>query len=108
MIVSDLLHEFGPGVWKDVYIHLLRILTAAGGDKINELDKRYRFRQRRTKKRIVIAYYLRHRFRSVPSFGRDTIRRFQAKCSELKRPAAYEYEDILLVSPLTSWAGRQL
>ena len=35
------MHEFELGVWKAVFTHLVRILIAAGGDIIQELDKRY-------------------------------------------------------------------
>ena len=38
------------------------------------------------------------RFRQVPSFGRDTIRRFQKNVSGLKRLVARDFEDILQVS----------
>lgn len=37
-------------------------------------------------------------FRLVPSFGRDTIRRFANDVSDLKQLAARDYEDILQVS----------
>ncbi len=40
MLVPDLLHEFELGVWKAVFTHLLRILYAAGGDLIQELNRR--------------------------------------------------------------------
>lgn len=40
MFVVDLLHEFELGVWKAIFTHLLRILIAAGGDRIQELNKR--------------------------------------------------------------------
>ena len=36
-------------------------------------------------------------FRQVPTFGRDTIRRFGGSVSALKRPAARTFEDILQV-----------
>ena len=36
----------------------------------------------------------------VPSFGRDTIRRFARNVSELKKMAAQDFEDILQVSNL--------
>lgn len=38
------------------------------------------------------------RFRLVPSFGRDTIRRFTSNISELKQLAARDFEDLLQVS----------
>jgi hypothetical protein len=41
MFVPDLLHEFELGVWKAVFIHLMRILYAAGGDTIQTLNERY-------------------------------------------------------------------
>ena len=42
MLVVDLLHEFELGVWKAIFIHLLRILYAAapGGWLIAELNRR--------------------------------------------------------------------
>jgi hypothetical protein len=40
MFVIDLLHEFELGVWKAVFIHLLRILFAKGGTAIQDLNKR--------------------------------------------------------------------
>jgi len=36
-------------------------------------------------------------FRQIPSFGRDTIRRFANNISELKKLAARDFEDLLLV-----------
>ena len=41
MLVPDLLHEFELGVWKAVFAHLIRILYAAGGDLIQELNRQY-------------------------------------------------------------------
>jgi hypothetical protein len=37
------------------------------------------------------------RFREVPGFGRDTIRRFGRNVSEMKQFAARNYEDLLQV-----------
>jgi hypothetical protein len=37
-------------------------------------------------------------FRMIPTFGRDTIRRFTSNTSELKKMAARNYEDFLQVS----------
>lgn len=39
------------------------------------------------------------RFRQIPSFGRDTIRRFSSNVSELKKLGARDFEDILQVGP---------
>ncbi|KAH7923645.1 hypothetical protein BV22DRAFT_1015047 [Leucogyrophana mollusca] len=74
MLVVDLLHEFELGVWKAIFIHLLRILNSLKGGTLNELDRRYR---------------------QVPTFGRDTIRRFSANSSEMKKLAARDFEDLL-------------
>lgn len=38
MLVVDLMHEVELGVWKDIFIHLLRILD--GLNKAQELDQR--------------------------------------------------------------------
>ena len=38
--MPDLLHELELGVVKATFIHCLRILLAAGGDKVQELNIR--------------------------------------------------------------------
>ncbi|KAF7975060.1 hypothetical protein HWV62_10563 [Athelia sp. TMB] len=76
-LLTDLMHEFELGVWKGLLIHLLRILEAH--------DK--------TTKTTIREFN--ERFRSVPSFGKDTIRRFVNDVSELKQLAARDYEDLL-------------
>lgn len=43
MLVVDFLHEFELGVWKAIFIHLIRILYAEDSDLVNELDRRYVF-----------------------------------------------------------------
>ena len=40
MLAVDLLHEFELGVWKGIFIHLLRILTAINPMLLNTLDQR--------------------------------------------------------------------
>ncbi|KZP26571.1 hypothetical protein FIBSPDRAFT_781724, partial [Athelia psychrophila] len=89
MLVVDLLHEFELGVWKYVFVHLIRLLGAAcgaaarkqqgegplpPGSLVDELDKRYRL---------------------VPSFGRSTIRAFATNASAMKKLAARDFEDLL-------------
>ncbi|KAI0038496.1 hypothetical protein FA95DRAFT_1505601, partial [Auriscalpium vulgare] len=76
MLVVDLLHEFELGIWKAVFTHLLRILYALGGDRIAVLNERYR---------------------QMPTFGRDTIRKFSDNVSEMKKLAARDFEDMLQV-----------
>jgi hypothetical protein len=41
MLLVDLMHEFELGVWKALFIHLLRMLNAMDKSLINELDRRY-------------------------------------------------------------------
>lgn len=43
MLVVDLMHEFEQGVWKVLFIHLLRMLDSKGSSLINELDLQYMF-----------------------------------------------------------------
>ena len=40
MLVVDLMHEFELGVWKALFIHLLRILNAYDPNSLNHLDSR--------------------------------------------------------------------
>ncbi|KAH7917181.1 hypothetical protein BV22DRAFT_1052620, partial [Leucogyrophana mollusca] len=77
MLVVDLLHEFELGVWKALFTHLIRILSAAGVGEalVHELDRRS--------------------YRLVPTFGRDTIRKFASNTSEMKKMAARNFEDLL-------------
>jgi hypothetical protein len=41
MLVIDILHDFELGIWKALFIHLLRILNAADKTLVDELDRRY-------------------------------------------------------------------
>jgi hypothetical protein len=41
MMAVDLLHEFELGVWRSLFIHLLRILESVNPDLLHELDRRY-------------------------------------------------------------------
>jgi hypothetical protein len=77
MFVPDLLHEFELGVWKATFTHLIRVLFAVGGDGIQQLNAR---------------------FRMVPTFGRDTIRKFSNNVSAMKKLAARDFEDMLQAS----------
>ena len=40
MFVVDLMHEFELGVWKALFIHLIRILEAVDKTLVDELDRR--------------------------------------------------------------------
>ncbi|KJA21107.1 hypothetical protein HYPSUDRAFT_141225, partial [Hypholoma sublateritium FD-334 SS-4] len=76
IFLVDFMHEFELGVWKKVFIHLLRILECVPG-AIDELNRRYR---------------------KMPTFGRDSIRRFSNNVSELKKLGARDYENLLQCS----------
>lgn len=92
MFVVDLLHEFELGVAKGVITQLIRILYAIGGDAISVFNERFDI--------YFSSYSFAHkdrRFRSVPTFGRDTIRRFHTNVSALTKLAARDFEDILQV-----------
>ncbi|KZV72799.1 hypothetical protein PENSPDRAFT_750617 [Peniophora sp. CONT] len=76
MFVPDMLHDFELGVWKAIFLQILRIYNQIDGaiDKLNE------------------RYWL------VPGFGRDTIRPFHWNVSDLKHQAGRDYEDLLQCS----------
>jgi hypothetical protein len=40
MLVIDLMHDFELGVWKALFIHLLRMLNAVDKVLVDELDRR--------------------------------------------------------------------
>ena len=93
LFVPDLLHEFELGVWKSTLTHLIRILHAAGGDKVQEFNRRYVQFTGHT----YIPKLLAHRYRAMPTFGRDTIRRFVSNMADLKKMAGRDFEDSLQV-----------
>ncbi|KAG6904966.1 hypothetical protein DXG01_005923, partial [Tephrocybe rancida] len=74
MLVVDILHEWEVGTWKSILIHLIRLVHESKGNNVGLLDARYR---------------------QIPTFGRDTIRKFAANTSELKRLGARDFADLL-------------
>ncbi|KAJ3542953.1 hypothetical protein NMY22_g3318 [Coprinellus aureogranulatus] len=74
MLAVDVLHEVEIGVWKSLFIHLLRLLETIDTSLVGTLN---------------------NRFRQLPTYGRDTIRRFSKNVSDRKQFGAREYEDIL-------------
>ncbi|KAI0758552.1 hypothetical protein BD413DRAFT_457385, partial [Trametes elegans] len=64
MFAPDLMHEFELGVWKGTFLHLMRLLHAQGKDMVVEYDRR---------------------MRKMPTYGRDTIRRFWNSVSRQTR-----------------------
>ena len=84
------MHEFELGVWKAILIHLLRILDCVG--RLALLNERCDYHLAMNWYRLTLS-----RFRKVPTYGDDTIRRFCRNVSDLKQMAARVYEDILQV-----------
>ncbi|CDO69624.1 hypothetical protein BN946_scf184851.g12 [Trametes cinnabarina] len=74
LFAPDLMHEFELGVWKGTFMHLLRLLVAQGGTAVQEFNGR---------------------MRQMPTFRRDTIRKFWHDVSARKQLAARDYEDFL-------------
>jgi hypothetical protein len=101
MLVVDILHDFELGVWKVLFIHLIRMLNAVDKTLVDELDRRYAIYRCRTLIPYANVEHQSSRFRQVPTFGRDTIRHFSSNISELKKLAARDFEDILQVSSET-------
>src|ERR1700683_3923706 len=96
MLLVDLMHEFELGVWRGLFIHLLRMLKSVNKDLVRELDCRYVPNLMNDSERSLI--FSAPSFREVPTFGGDTIRRFSSNVSELKKLAARDFEDLLQVS----------
>ncbi|KAG6905246.1 hypothetical protein DXG01_003988 [Tephrocybe rancida] len=74
MLVVDILHEWEVGTWKAILIHLIRLVYETKGNNVALLDARYR---------------------QIPTFGKDTIRKFTSNTSELKRLGARDFADLL-------------
>ena len=90
IFVPDLLHEFELGVWKAVFIHLMQILYAAGGDAIQTLNERYV-----NLRHIISSNLFSTRYCQVPTFGWDTIWKFSNNVSSMKNLAGQDFEDLL-------------
>ena len=101
MLVVDLMHEFELGVWKALFVHLLRILNAENPMLVHTLDQRYATAKISSFKSHAHAF---QSFRQVPTFGRDTIRQFANNISKLKKLAACDFEDILQVSYILQYS----
>jgi len=94
MLAVDMMHEFELGVWKTLFTHILRVLYAASGPSgalIDVLNERY------WRTFVGDMWLTPSRFRQVPTFGLSTIRSFRDNVSEMKRLAAWDYEDLLQV-----------
>jgi hypothetical protein len=94
MFVVDLMHEVELNVFKSLFIHLLRILNSVDGALVVELDRRYADLSRHLFVETLTSV---QRFREIPSFGKDTIRRFSNNVSGLRKLAARDFENIFQV-----------
>lgn len=92
MLVPDFMHEFELGVFKQFFMHFLRILYTYGNDTITELN--YRCPEFFYSIGAVLTII---RFRLIPTFGQSTVRRFTRNTSALKQMAAWNYQAILVV-----------
>lgn len=94
MLVVDVLHEVHLGIEKAVLTHLFRIIHSFTSS-LTIVDKRY--------VELNLVCWLctteasRFRYRLVPTFGRDTIRRFAENMSAMKKLAARDFEDMIQV-----------
>lgn len=95
LLTVDLLHEVELGVWKALYIHILRIIQASSREGHDILDRRYACDQRMMKRLPNMMDHF--RLRCVPKFGKDTIRNFTSNASHMRKIAAHDYEDVLQV-----------
>ncbi|KAF4568042.1 hypothetical protein EYR36_010050 [Pleurotus pulmonarius] len=77
IFLPDLLHELELGVWKAVFMHLIRMLHFIGPTAVAALNSRYR---------------------RVPTFSAGTIRRFHNDAAAMKKLAGRDYEDLLQCS----------
>ena len=99
MLAPDFMHEFELGVWKTLFTHIIRVLWAKvpDGSSVLKLNDRYAYFWHDWGA-VDNAETICTRFRQVPPFGTDTIRRFTTDTSEMKKLAARDFEDILQVS----------
>ncbi|KAJ3543473.1 hypothetical protein NMY22_g3125 [Coprinellus aureogranulatus] len=77
-LVVDVLHEFEIGVWKRLYIHMMRLLHVFSSEE-----------------GVTLSAELDSRYRAMPAFGRDKIRKFPLNASQMKRKAARDFENLL-------------
>ena len=93
MLMPDFMHEFKLGIWKATLTHLIQLLYEVGNDAVQEFNARYV-----SYFLIILNFQLKIvRFRLVPTFGHDTIRKFSSNISGLTKLAARDFEDILQV-----------
>lgn len=89
----DIMHDVELGDGKAFITHVLRLFQAEGGGAIEEFDARLVLSNGKSITLLNVRS-----FRKVPTFGRDTIRRFGGSVSSLKKMTARGFEDIIQVS----------
>lgn len=95
VLVVDLLHKFEIGMWKMLFVHLLRIIVLHDKCLIHELDQRYGS----SEWTCFIQLSSPIRYRQTLTFGQATIWKFLSNSSDMKRMAAHNFEDLLQVWP---------
>ena len=97
MLVVDFMHEFELGVWKNLFMHLIRILyvAAPGGKLVAVLDERCDDELTDSRYHVIESSQI-VRYRAIPQYG-EVIRRFANNASEMKKLAAHDFEDLLQV-----------
>ena len=95
----DVLHEVEIGVWKSLFIHLLRLLeTIPGTGQETVLNSRFVSPVYSLPSlRLLKLKFPPCRFCQIPAFGQDTIQRFQHDVSAMKQFRVRDFEDLLQV-----------
>lgn len=99
MLRADRLHDVEIGEVKKLITHLIRILHTVGEDAVQQFNARFALVSIR--RSPLSDCSICSRFRKVPVFGRNTIRRFTVNVSELPQFAAHNYEDVFQVCRFT-------
>jgi hypothetical protein len=86
------MHEC-QGTWQALLVHLVQILDCIDERLKDEMDRRYESAFSLQFDVLTAA----SRYRLVPSFGRDGVRRISCNVSQFKKLTAHEYEDLLQV-----------
>lgn len=96
LLTVDLLHEVELGVWKALFVHIIRILSTHSAKSVTMLDKRWETIPTLQWPFYANSYKMENRFRLIAPFG-ERIRRFANNASQMKRLAAHNFEDLLQV-----------
>lgn len=103
LLTVDLLHEVELGVWKALFTHIIRMLSAHSPESVHKLDQRYSHHSVAIYRRFNPSKSPNVRFRLIKPFGKDKIRRFSNNASQMKKLAAHHFEDLLQVQSHNSF-----